>query len=103
MTPTLAAVALAVIAQFLAGQQPFRPSAKVQFQAPQIIEAPQLSKAPRVFQTPLGTYQLPGESATLCTTPILRPSTNVDPKIVVEPPKPHPKIRTIDAGTCIER
>src|SRR5688572_3428359 len=48
MAPTLAAITLAAIAQFVAGQQPFRPSAKVQFQTPQIIEAPRLSKPPWV-------------------------------------------------------
>ena len=97
MAPTLAAVTLALIAQFVAGQEALRTRARVRLQTLQIAQEA------RVFQTPQGTHQLQRESATLCTTPILRPSTNVDPKIVVEPPKTDAKIRTIDAGKCIER
>ena len=103
MAPMLAAVTVAVIVQFVAGQQPSRPGVQVRFRAPTIVQGIPLSKASRVFQTPLGTHQLPQESVTLCTTPILRAPANVDPKIVVEPPKNDAKIRTIDVGKCVER
>lgn len=97
MAPTLAAVTLALIAQFVAGQEAVRTRAAVRLQALQIAQEA------RVFQTPQGTHQLPRESVTLCTTPFLRPPANFDPKIVVEPPKNGAKIRTIDAGRCVER
>ena len=97
MAPTLVAVTLALIAQFVAGQEALRTRATVR------LQALQSTQEARVFQTPQGTHHVPHESATLCTTPILRPSSNIDPKIVVEPPKNGAKIRTIDAGKCIER
>lgn len=97
MSPTLGVVVLAVIAQFVAGQEALRTRATVRLQTLQI------AREARVFQTPQGTRHLPRESEMLCTMPILRPPADVDPKIVVEPPKSGAKIRTIDAGTCIER
>jgi hypothetical protein len=94
MVPILAA-ALAVLAQLAAAPQPFRPGAKVHFVTPQ---SKVLNGVP--VQVHVGT---PSQKHVLCTMPMLRPQTDVDPKIVRELPKHGAKIRTIDAPACIER
>jgi hypothetical protein len=87
MTPMLGITVLVVITQLAAAQQPYRPGVKrVEFVTPQNI-------TPKVIQTPQA----------LCTMPMLRPQGDVDPKIVVEPPKNGAKIRTVVVPPCIER
>lgn len=92
MLPVLA-VALAVLVQLGAAPPPHRPGVKVRF-------------VPLPSQTRSGVAILhvtPTPKQVLCTMPMLRPQTNVDPQIVVEPPKNGAKIRTLDVPVCIER
>ena len=95
MTTILASTALVLISQ-LAAPQPYRPSAKVTLRGVRqfyVVEpktataqAIDIDKAPPQF----------------CTMPMLRPQGDVDPKIVVEPPKNGAKIRAIEVPPCIE-
>lgn len=94
MVPVLAVV-LAVLTQLTAAPPRFRPGARVHFVPLQ---------ATAVKGTPVQVHVVASpEKQVLCTMPLLRPKTDVDPKIVVEPPKNGAKIRTIDAPACIER
>lgn len=90
-----AAAALVVLAQLVAAPQPYRSGVKVHFYAAQPISPKEAPMLGRVVIHPAPQM--------LCTMPMLRPQGNVDPKIVVEPPKNGAKIRTIDAPKCIER
>ena len=95
MLPFLAATtALALISQ-LAAPVPYKPSVRVQLGSPQFVLVNPQDAARRAL-----THHQPQR---LCTTPLIRPQGNPDPKIVVEPPKNGAKIRSIDAPTCIER
>lgn len=94
MMPVLA-VALAVLTQLAAAPPPFRPGVNVHFVTSQSTT---LNRA----LVRLHAVTSPSKQV-LCTMPMLRPQTDVDPKIVVEPPKNGAKIRTIDAPACIER
>ena len=80
-------ITVLIVAAQLVAPPPFKPSVKrVEFPTPQNV-------MPKVVATP----------HVLCTMPMLRPQGNVDPRIVVEPPKNGAKIRAIVAPTCIER
>ena len=94
MVPVLA-VALAVFAQLAAGPPPFRPGVNVQFVTSQSTTFDRALARLHAVTSP--------SKQVLCTMPMLRPQTDIDPKIVKEPPKNGAKIRTIDAPTCIER
>ena len=97
MTTVLASTALVLISQ-LAAPQAYRPSAKVTLGGtPQfflVTPKPTAGHAIEVYKA---------SSQVLCTMPMLRPQGDVDPKIVIEPPKDGAKIRTIDVPPCIER
>ena len=92
---SMLAAALLLLAQLSAAPQPYRSGVTVQFVTPQ---AKTLNGVP--IQVHVVT---PLQKQVLCTMPMLRPQTDVDPKIVKEPPKNGAKIRTIDAPACIER
>ena len=94
MTTILASTALVLISQ-LAAPQPYKPSVKFNLGGRQFV--PLQPKTAKV----LDMHQAPRQ--VLCTMPLVRPEKDVDPKIVVEPPKNGAKIRTIDVPPCIER
>ena len=94
MGPALA-IALALLAQLQVARQSYRPTARVQFFPMQTL----------ITGTQSSSEQLP-HSATevLCTMPMLRPKGDVDPRIVVEPPKDVDyKIRIVEPPPCVER
>lgn len=94
MVPVLAVV-LVVLTQLTAAPPRFHPGARVHFVPLQ---------ATAVNGTPVQVHVVASpEKQVLCTMPLLRPKTDVDPKIVLELPKNGAKIRTIDAPACIER
>ena len=87
--------AVAMLAHLVSAPQPFRPMVKVDFSAQPSTGLTSLA-FPRAVAT--ATPQV------LCTMPMLRPSTNVDPKIVVEPARDIDyKIRVIEQAPCVER
>ena len=94
MVPTLAVV-LAVLVKLAATPPPFRPGATVYFVTPQSTTLDRALVRLHAVTSP--------SKPVLCTMPMLRPQTEVDPKIVVEPPKNGAKIRSINAPACIER
>jgi hypothetical protein len=92
---SMLAAALLLLAQLSAAPQPYRSGVKVQFVTPQSMKPNGM---------PVQVHVVPPPSKhVLCAMPMLRPQTDLDPKIVVEPPKNGAKIRTIDAPACIER
>jgi hypothetical protein len=98
MAPLVAVTVLAVVAQLGSTPQPFRFADKrmvlwQQLPSPHILMG---RAAAAIHQTP----------QVLCTMPMIRPQTDVDPKIVVETPNDAGqrfKMRTIDAPRCVER
>ena len=92
MLPTLA-VASSVLLAHLA-TQPTYPG----FGQPFTVSPPKVRQG-LVFVRPgqIVTAQSP---ATACGMTILKPETDVDPKIVIEPPKNDYKIRVIEPERC---
>ena len=97
MTTILASTALVLIAQLTAGL-PYRPSVKVTLGGARQFVPLKPKATPGLV---IDMHQKP--SQVLCSMPMLRPPADVDPKIVIEPPKDGAKIRTIDVPPCIER
>ena len=96
MTTILASTALVLISQ-LAAPPPYRPSVKANLGgARQFVPLKSKTTAAQVIEI----HQTPRQ--VLCSMPMLRPPADVDPKIVVEPPKNGAKIRAIEVPPCIE-
>jgi hypothetical protein len=97
MTTVLASIALVLISQ-LAAPQVYRPSAKVTLGGtPQFFLVTPKATTGHAIEIYKPTAQV------LCTMPMLRPQGDVDPKIVVEPPKNGARIRSVEVPPCVER